>query len=136
MTLLLLILLDIIFKVLSRNTLFFALPFLLIYFINGYKNFWILFILSSIINDFMLYLPIGFTGLVLGSFFVFLIIIQRFITFETKSSLFYLNFFLQLIFTISLLYFLKINSFYFFVYFFISNLLLSTFIILIYRVLY
>ena len=136
MTLFILIFLDIIFKIISKNSLFFVLPFLLIYFFIGNKNFWILFILSSIVNDLMLYLPIGFTGLILGSIFVFLIIIKRIITFETKNSLFFLNFFVQLIFIISLVYFLKLNNYYFFSYLLISNLILSTFIILIYKLLF
>lgn len=136
MMLLILIFLDIIFKIFTNNILFFFLPFLLIYFLNTYKKFGFFFITSSLINDFMLHTPIGFTGLVIGGFFLFLLFLKKFISFEGKNIIFLLNFLLQIIFIFFLFYFLKINSPLLFFYIFAINLVYSTFIIFIYKVLF
>lgn len=134
MMLLILLFLDIFFKVLTNNILFFFLPFLLIYFLKTYKSFWILFLASSLINDLMLYIPLGFTGLIIGGFFLFLLFLKKFVSFESKNLVFLLNFLMQAIYIFSIFYFLKLQSFNLFFYIFLINFLFSSFIIFIYKV--
>ncbi len=134
MMLLILLFLDIVFKVLTNNILFFFLPFLLIYFLKSYKSFWILFLASSLINDLMLYIPLGFTGLIIGGFFLLLLFLKKFVSFESKNLVFLLNFLMQAIYIFSIFYFLKLQSFNLFFYIFLINFLFSSFIIFIYKV--
>jgi len=136
MNVIVLLLLDIFFKLITSNKLFFLLPILLIFFLNNSKNFLLTFFLSSFINDFMINLPIGLTGLTLGSFFVFLIILKKFININSKNSVYFINIILQLLFWGVVFYFLKLNSLSLFLSTVLLNIIFSTFLIFLYRLIY
>lgn len=126
--------LDFLIKILFQPTLFFIFPFLLIFFLKANKNFFLTFIFSTIFYDLFFHLYLGFSGLIIGAFFIFVIILKKFFNLEEKSTIFFLNVLMQLIYLISLLYFLKLYSLNVFLHIFLLNLIISTFVIFIYRI--
>ncbi len=134
MTAIFLVAIDFLIKILFQPTLFFIFPFLLIFFLKADKNFFLTFIFSSILYDLFFHLYLGLTGLILGSFFLFITLLKRIFNLETKNSIFFLNVLMQIVYLICFFYFLKLYNINIFINILIINIIVSTFIIFVHRI--
>jgi len=136
MTLIFLTFIDLLSKFLIGKHFFALLPFLIIFFLNHNKYFIYLFLIFSFLNDLFIILPLGFTGFVLGSIFTLLLFVSKFININAGWNILIINTLVLLVLLLAIFYVLKINLFNFFAFIFFINFLYSTFIIILYKIIY
>lgn len=131
-----LLILEFFCRTLISKNLFFTIPFLLIYFSNKNKYFIPIFLTFSFLNDLILVLPMGLTGVVLGFCILLSYLFSSFINLN-KFLGFAILIFIDLLIFISSIFYVKFNSLPmpFLSYVFIINFFYSIFIIIIYKLL-
>ncbi|GIW65885.1 MAG: hypothetical protein KatS3mg094_404 [Candidatus Parcubacteria bacterium] len=123
--LLLIIFLDVLFKLLFNKLIFLGVSFSLIYFLNNNKNFYLSYVIFSFLNDLILLLPIGFTGFYLGIILILITIINKFISFDEEINSYVVLVISLLIFFIFIwYYYLGFNFNFLFFKFLIINLII------------
>ncbi|MFZ8847910.1 MAG: hypothetical protein ACO2O4_01560 [Minisyncoccia bacterium] len=136
MNLIFLIILELLSKFLIGKHFFLLLPFLTIFFLNNNKYFIPLLIIFSFLNDLFLILPLGFTGFVICSFFLFLWFLGHFVNINTGWNILVIHTLLIFVLLSAIFYFLKINLFAFVLYVFMMNFLYSMMVLIFYKIIY
>lgn len=106
----LIIILDLLFKLFLNKLIFFGLLISLLFFLNNKRNFLIIYFFSSLINDWILILPFGFTGFYFGLVLIFLLIIKKYFSFEREFIVYLITFISLFLFLFSIWFiYFKIN---------------------------